>query len=355
MFAPIAYALIDETRRRVGRTLDAAGLGPVLTPSRIVAEMGSARLRAYQAARAPSDRPVVLIIPAPIKRGYIWDLQPEVSVVRRCLRRGLPVYLLEWLDPGPADDGLGLADYAERIPLTALDAIAGETGKRAALLAGHSLGGTFIAILAALHPERVRGLVLVDAPLAFGTERGGPLAHAVAVAPPARTLRSLAGSPVPGCFLALLSAAAAPGAFVLQPWTDLTASLGDPLACAIHARTQRWILDELAMPGQLFEDVLEQLYRQDRLVAGTLAIGGRHADLARLRGPVLAVVNPGGGVVPPVSVLAGLAAAPAAMPRRVMSYPGDRGPSLQHLGPLVGPSAHARLWPEICDWMIAAC
>jgi len=353
MFPPAAYALLDEARRRAGRALDAAGLGPVEAQSRVAAELpGPARLRAYQPPGAPAaGQPVLLIVPAPIKRAYVWDLLPEVSVVRRCLGHGLPVYLLEWLDPGPAEDGFGLADHAERLPLAALDAVAAETGEAAAVLAGHSLGGTFAAILASLHPERVRGLVLVDAPLAFGPDRGGPLARAVAAAPHARTLRGMAGSPVPGSFTALLSAAAAPEAFVVQRWSDLRASAGDPLAAAIHARVERWALDELAMPGRLFEEVLERLYREDRLAAGTLKVGGRPARLDRLRGPVLAVVNPPGRVVPPASVLDGLASMPREVPRRVLQYEGERGPALQHLGPLVGPEAHARLWPDILDWV----
>jgi pimeloyl-ACP methyl ester carboxylesterase len=180
MLAPAAYALLAEARRRAGRALDAAGLGPVEAPSRIAAAMPGARLRAYQQPEAPAaGRPVLLVIPAPIKRVYIWDLMPEVSVVRHCLRRGLRVYLLEWLDPGPAEDGLGLEDYAGRLPLAALDAVAAETGEVAAVLAGHSLGGTFAAMFASLRPERVRGLVLVDAPLASGPGHGGPLARAV--------------------------------------------------------------------------------------------------------------------------------------------------------------------------------
>jgi polyhydroxyalkanoate synthase len=183
MLAPAVYALLDQARRRAGRALSRVGLGPDEAPFRVAAEMPGARLRAYRPPGASVARgPALLVVPAPIKRAYIWDLLPEVSVVRHCLRRGLRVYLLEWLDPGPAEDGLGLADYAERLPLAALDAIAAETGE-AAVLAGHSLGGTFAAILAALRPERVRGLVLVDAPLAFGPDRGGPLARAVAAAP----------------------------------------------------------------------------------------------------------------------------------------------------------------------------
>jgi poly(3-hydroxyalkanoate) synthetase len=33
----------------------------------------------------------VLTVPAPIKRHYIWDLEPRVSVVARCLAHGLRV------------------------------------------------------------------------------------------------------------------------------------------------------------------------------------------------------------------------------------------------------------------------
>ena len=103
------------------------------------------------------------------------------------------------------------------------------------------------------------------------------------------------------------------------------------------------------MPGALFEDVLEQLYREDCLTAGALEVGGERAGLDRLRSPVLAVINPSGRVVPPASILGGLAAAPTDLPRRVLQYRAERGPALQHLGPLVGPTAHARLWPEILD------
>ena len=331
--------------------LDAAGLGPAQLPSRIAAEMQGARVRGYQPPGAPAGGCCVLLIPAPFKRAYIWDLLPEISVVRQCRRRGFSVYLLEWQDPDAMEDRLGLADDAVHLPLAALDAVSAETGAAGVVLMGHSLGGTFAAILAAMHPRRVQSLVLVDAPLGFGPDRGGPLARAVTQVPHARVLRGVAGSPVPGCFITWLSMAAAPDVFVLQPWGDAVAGFGDARAAAIHTRVRRWALDELAMPGQLFEEVLELLYREDRLVRGVLEIDGRCVSLDQLRGPVLAVVNPLGGVVPPASVLAGLAAMPPGLARRVLWYEGEQGPALQHLGPLVGPAAHARLWPEILEWV----
>lgn len=337
----------DAMRRQVGRGLDALGLGPEESPYRIVAEFAGARLRAYQGPDRAAG-PVVLIVPAPFKRAYIWDLIPEVSVVRRCLERGMRVYLLEWLDPTQREDGYGLAEYADRLPGAAIEAIAAEAGESAPILAGHSLGGTFAAIFATVRPDKVGGLILADAPLAFG-EQGGPLARAVRAAPPAALIRGTAGSPVPGSVINALSIAAAPEAFQLQRAMDLAASLLDASALAIHARVERWSYDEFALPGQLFEETFEQLYREDRFMDGTLQIGDRRTGIAQLRAPVIAVTNPFGRIVPPRSILDGLEAVPG-LSFQVLEFEGDRGPMLQHVGPLVAPVAHARLWPTILDW-----
>ena len=340
---------MDEARRQVGRTLDVLGVGPQETPHRIVAELPGARLRAYH-DRERADGPVLLIIPAPFKRVYLWDLLPQVSVVRRCLARGLRVYLLEWLIPTKREDGFGLAEYADRLPAAALDAIQAETGSSTPIvLAGHSLGGTLAAIFATLSPERVGGLVLVDAPLAFG-EHGGPIARAVAALPHARVISEMAGTPVPGSVMNVLTGAAAPHALHAQRGADLAVSLFDLSALAIHARVARLQLDEFPLPGRLFEETVEQLYREDRFVHGTLQVGERQTGLARLGAPVIAVINPVGGIVPPRSVLAGLEAVPN-LACEVLTYEADRGPMMQHLGPLVAPFAHERLWPRILDWI----
>jgi polyhydroxyalkanoate synthase len=342
------FALIDEARRLAGRAFDTAGLGPIETPFRIVTEEPGARVRAHHAPEA-MEGPVLLIVSAPFKRSYVWDLLPDVSVVRRCLRRGMRVYLLEWLIPGADEDRLGLEAYADHFPSATLDAIEAETGRAKAVLAGHSLGGTLAAIFAALRPDNVQGLVLVDAPLAFA-DKGGPLARAVAILPHAHVLRAAAGNPVPGSFINLLSLSAAPEIFVGQRWSDAGTSLFDPDALAIHARVERWALDEFPLPGRLFEEILELLYREDRFRRGTLEVNGRRAGLNRLRAPILAVVNPLGGIVPPESILTALAGIPD-VPVTVLEFEGDRGPMLQHLGPLVTRLAHERLWPRILDWI----
>jgi polyhydroxyalkanoate synthase subunit PhaC len=54
--------------------------------------------------------------------------------------------------------------------------LARETGQMRVVLAGHSLGGTLAAIFPSLHPERVRGLALLEAPTKFGRD-AGPSRH----------------------------------------------------------------------------------------------------------------------------------------------------------------------------------
>lgn len=346
--APILAEWSDEARRGIGRAFDAIGFGPQETQYCVAARFRGARLRAYFRP-VDTSGPVLLIIPAPYKRPYIWDLSPDFSVVRRCVARGLRVYLLEWLAPTKAEDSFGLAEYAFHLPAAALQVIEAQTGVSAPVLAGHSLGGTFAAIFAALDPDHVGGLVLVDAPLAFG-EHGGPLTRATKMLPHAHLIRDAIGSPVPGSVINLLAIAAAPEVFQLQRLTDLAASLTQPGTYALHLRMERWACDELPMAGQLFEETLEQLFREDRFLTGTLQVAGRRANPKRLRSPVAAIVNPPGRIVPPGSLLRALEAVPG-LSLEVLVYQADRGPMLQHLGPLVAPSAHELLWPRLLDWI----
>lgn len=337
---------LDLTRRQIGIGMDLIGFGPQEAPYRVAFEAAGMRLRAYHDEKASG--PALLIVTAPFKRPYIWDLSPDVSVARHCLRRGFRVYLVEWVYPSDDEDEFGLYDYVDRMPNGCVDAIEAETGARAPILVGHSIGGTFCAIFAALFPRRERGLVLVDAPLAFGAH-GGPLGRAVAALPHARAIRLLSGSPVPGSLIGALCAAAAPEPFQFQRQVDFAACLFDAKALAIHARVERWTYDEFPMPGRLFEEIVEQLYRGDLFMRGALPVGARRAQISDLRSPVIAVINSVGRVVPPASVLAGLRAA-ANISVDILEYDWQRGAMLQHVGPLVAPAAHALLWPRILDW-----
>src|SRR5689334_18969988 len=83
----------DGARRAVGECLQALGYGAIESPWREEARWPGMRLRCY--GNATAGRAGALIVPAPIKRAYIWDIAPSHSAIRALLACGLTVYLVE--------------------------------------------------------------------------------------------------------------------------------------------------------------------------------------------------------------------------------------------------------------------
>jgi polyhydroxyalkanoate synthase len=336
-------------RRWQGAWLDVLGWGPVQSPWRVVLKEPVLTLRAY--ANTEDKGPAVLIVPAPIKGGTIWDLLPRASAVQEFVRSGFRVYLMHWEKPGVTEQELGLEAYAERLILRSLQAIEQETGQGRVFLAGHSLGGTFAAIFATLHPESVAGLILLGTPLHFGTNRD-VFSPWVAASPSAPVLTGLLGT-VSGSFLNMVSLLASPQAFAFGRWEDWLASLGDAPALETHLKVERWTYEEMPMPRRLFEEVVEWLYREDRFMRGMLELGQRRAAPERLEAPLLIAVERRSAVAPPESVLPFYHAVHSTE-KRLLWYEGDKGVALQHVGVLVGKLAHQTLWPIIVRWALHA-
>jgi len=295
-------------------------------------------------ANEPALRPV-LLVPAPIKRGYIFDLLPTASVVQRCIEAGLQPYLIEWRDP--EEQSWGLAEYADASLLACVEEILRRSQQKPVVV-GHSLGGTFAALFAARHAESVAGLVLIEAPLRFG-DQAGAFAPVVAAAPHAWFIAGPTGA-APGTLLDVVSVAAAPDEFLWGRSMDAWAAIGGTEPMKLHRAVLRWTLDELALPAKLFTEVVEFLYRHDEFAKGTLMLGGRPVDPAALTGTrIIAVVDPQSQVVPLVSALDPI------QPSLVLHYQREVGVALHHIGSLVGSSAQKELWPIIAQqirlWM----
>jgi polyhydroxyalkanoate synthase len=338
-------SVYDLLRRGRAAWLRSAGFGSIEMPPRAVYSLDGLRLRIYGEGLG---RPALLIVPAPIKRAYIWDLMPGRSVVRHAVWSGLKVGLIEWADPERESASRGLDDYAYLAIGSAVAAMLHRFRARRLLLAGHSLGGTLAAIFAALHPRVVRGLLLLEAPLRFGPGAGalGSLAALASWVPDA----SRAGEHrIPGSLISALGVAADPVEFLTGRWLDGLACAADPEALAAHLRVVHWALDELAMPGRLFGEMTARLCRDDQFHRGVLRIAGRHAAPRRLDMPVLAVLDPGSRLVPPRSVLSVLQAAGGV---RTLYWHREEaaGSALRHVGALVGSNAHRYLWPRIVRW-----
>lgn len=340
------FESIDKKRKVQGELLDRLNLGRQESPYRIVLSRPGVRLRCYGAGSG--GKPVLLIVPAPIKAPYIWDLSRQRSVVRLALRHGMAVFLAEWAEPEGPCIHYGLNEYAGTMLSACVNAIADETRTHRIFLAGHSLGGTLSAIYAACHPERVGGLVLIESPLHFA-EASGSFKTLLDLPVSARAMVSDSGC-VPGSLLSLVSGSAAPVTFYGERYLDYLVSHMDRRNLDTYWRVQRWTLDELALSGKLVEEVVEYLYRGNRFMRGTLMIEASRRKPADITSPILAVVDPFSSIIPPESILH-FCRAVQSKSKQFLPYFGDTGVALSHVGALVGPRAHHALWPRIFDWL----
>jgi polyhydroxyalkanoate synthase len=341
-FRRAQFTMADIVRRAQADALGAFGLGAAECRYRIAASGSHWHLRDYVDQVASTS---LLIVAAPIKRPYIWDLAPSVSAVRRCMRERLHVYLLEWTPASPENADKGLDEYTEAI-CDCVAIVSGESRASRPFLIGHSLGGTLAAIAGGLAPDSIRGLVLLDAPLCFRPESTRFRDALVSLIP--STVSE--AEPFPGSLLSHASALAAPDTFIWSRLIDAALSMTDRHALDIHARVERWALDEVALPGKLVRQIVEWLYREDRFCRGALTVRDTLLGPSSLSVPTLAVVNEVDEVAPRASVAPFVEAMPAGH-AKIIEYPGEVGVGVQHLGILVGREAHVQVWPQIVSWL----
>jgi polyhydroxyalkanoate synthase len=149
-----------------------------------------------------------------------------------------------------------------------------------------------------------------------------------------------------------MSALASPDTFLWSRLTDAAFSVTDGHALEIHARVERWALDEVPLPGRLVHQLIGWLYRENRFCRGDLKIGGKLIGPQSVSVPTLAVVNTTDDIAPLDSIKPFIDAMPTRA-ARIIEYAGEVGVCLQHLGILIGRKAHRQVWPEIFSWMNA--
>jgi polyhydroxyalkanoate synthase len=181
------------------------------------------------------------------------------------------------------------------------------------------------AIFAAANPEQVDRLILIEAPLRFGTSAGAfaPLRRRGAAR--FRASRHSGQPDLPGSFLNLGSTSAAPVSFQWRRWEDLwwEALAGRTFLQFISSSSDGRSTSSRCPAGCRFARV-------------DLRLGERRVGLGDLRDiPILAVVGPQSQVTPPASTLAPIPSSPGNS-RRVLEYPGEAGVALRHVGAVVG-------------------
>jgi polyhydroxyalkanoate synthase len=277
----------------------------------------------------------VLLVPSLINRWYILDLGPGRSFIEWLVGQGHEVLCIDWGTPGGEDRYLTWDDIGGRYLGRAVRIAAREAGRTHLL--GYCLGGTITTAYATAFPDEIATLTALAAPIDFQ--------HAGVMATWTRTPTFDVGALVEA--LGNVPWQLMQAAFQILKPTQLASRMVAVLDRAWDDEfldgflaTERWVHDNVSFPGAFYARYIEELYRENRLVAGTFTVCGRPARLPDLRCPLLAVAFTDDHIVPlpsarPLAELAG------ARDKQLLVERGG------HVGAVVSRKAATRLWPAL--------
>lgn len=309
--------------------------------SEVIHVAGAARLLRYRSKGTALDRAPILLCPSLINRLYVLDLKEGISVVDTLLRAGHPVYGIDWGDPGEAEHGVSFEEFTTTRLAGFLATACEDAGVEKMTLLGHCLGGTMAACLAAVDDQHIQSLVLLTAPLTFHDD-GMLSAWARAPFFNPRDVTRVTGH-VPGWVTQ-------PAFSILKPMGQaskalrLWQNLGNPQFLEFFRCLETWINDNVAIPDGFFHDLIEQLYRKDALLFGTLRFKDGPVVLEDITVPTLCIAAAEDHIVPHASAT-GPVAQFSSTKKRVEVLDGG------HIGVVVGGLARRKLWPLLTGWL----
>jgi polyhydroxyalkanoate synthase len=258
---------------------------------------------------------------------------------------GLEVYLIDWGYPDGDDTKLDLDDYINGF----IDGCVESLRERHALdrinMLGVCQGGTFSLCYSALHPDKIRNLVLMVTPVDFHTPDNlltTWLRHV-----DVDRLVDVLGN-VPGELLNWAFVSMKPLRLTGQKYLDMVNLLGDEEKARTFLRMEKWIHDSPAQAGECFRQFAKDLFQKNKLTEGTLQIGDNTVDLQRIAMPVLNVYATQDHIVPPDASLA-LGEHIASSDYTTFAFKGG------HIGIYVSVRAQREVPQKIAEWLHPRC
>ncbi len=298
----------------VAHTVLYGGIADLRPMPRTLIDNGELReVHHYRPAPDTEERgdPVLLVTPLAAPALCV-DLRRGCSLVEHLVTGGRRTYLVEYGQVSFRNRSLGVEHWVDEVLPAAVRAVHEHSGGRPVHLVGWSLGGLVTLLTAA---DRA------DLPIASLAVLGVPVdLRKVPLVAPVRPLlnlsqgtglvtrayRAVGGIPLPVVNLAF--AAASAHKVLGKPLSVLT-HLDDADHLAQLEAVDRFRANMSAYPGRTFGQLYHRFVRGNALVDGTMEVGDRVVDLARVDVPVLVFGGNTDGIAPLAAVRAVFASA----------------------------------------------
>ena len=315
-----------------------------VSPSEVVYEEDRLKLLHYVSDAKPKHRTPLVFVYALVNRPYILDLKLGRSVVAKFVESGFDTYLVDWGVPTEADRYLTLDDYINGYLLNVMDYLRERTGVEQLNVLGYCMGGTMSAMFTALHPDRVKNLTLLAAPIHFGPGDGllslwcqsncfdvDRFVNAFGNCPPEF---------LQGAFLMLR-----PVQNLIQKPINFFEHMQEDKYLDDFLATETWLQDNIAVPGETYREFVKYLYQQNLLTQGRMPVGKHIVKLDQIKCPVLNLIAGADDLVPSSQSLPFTDCVGSADRKTILLE------GCGHIGLAIGSRAQQELWPQACHWL----
>ena len=301
------------------------------------------RLLHYASDAKTKRNPPILMVYAVINKPYVLDLHPDRSVIKTFLSKGFDVYLIDWGTPHRSDRFICTEDYVERYVDYAVDWIVEHCDVDQISLFGYCLGGTVAAIYAAVHPDKVRNLMIMAAPIDFKDEYGLLNWWTNENHFDAEKLTRAYGN-IPGYLFMSTFKYLDPAQNLLLKYINLFENVHNEKFVDMFFRMEQWIHDGIPMTGAFYRELIEKWYQDNQIVKNEFRINGNKVNLKNINMPVVTITGEHDYIAPPASTKSLLDFISS---KKKKSIHCDCG----HIGLSVGGKAHKEVWPEVTNWL----
>ncbi|HMB44837.1 MAG TPA: class III poly(R)-hydroxyalkanoic acid synthase subunit PhaC [Candidatus Methanoperedens sp.] len=322
------------------------------TPSEMIFSEDKMKLIHYIPTVEKTHPVPILIVYALVNRYYILDLQPDKSVIKKLLDEGFDVYVIDWGYPSGVDRYLTLDDYVNGYINNVVDKIRERSGLDKITLLGVCQGGTFSVMYAAQHPDKVKNLVTLVAPVDFDTDKG--LLHLWAKSLDVDKIVDYYGI-VPGDFLNAGFLLTDPFRLMIDKYVGIFDRIEcepNDTACQLRnqetiknfLRMEKWIFDSPDQAGETFRQFMKDCYQKNLLIKNEMMLNGKKINLKNITMPLLNVMAEFDHLVP-IDASKPLTEAVSSSDKETLVFPTG------HIGIFVGSKSQKEVCPRIAEWL----
>jgi polyhydroxyalkanoate synthase len=206
------------------------------------------------------------------------------------------------------------------------------------------MGGTMSTMFTALHPKRVRNLILLAAPIDFATDES--LLN-VWTRPENFNVDKFvdAFGNCPAEFLQLTFQLLRPVTNLIEKPIRFYENMHQDRFLEDFLTTETWLQDNIPVPGEVYRQFVKYLYQKNLLTQNRMPVGKHIVNLREIRCAVLNIMAGKDDLVPsaqsaPFNDLVG------SKDCQTILLP-DSG----HIGLAIGGRAQKEVWPNACQWL----